>query len=405
MKTIRRIVLWLLFVIVLCAALIGGVFFYLYQQTSMQAEFPVLTLSGQTLPCTTYHWEQPVLGGITTRAFDAQISAVPLEELTSPEIQLTVPEGGTCEVKLYYGQDAAPLFAASGSADWTLGKNGEYRLEILYTQAAKDRTKGSGWFRYDVPFTLNAEPQVTLSAQSIPQGGVVSVTVTGILDDSVPTIQSDLSPTVFVNTEHGTRAYLAAAYNREPGEYTITVTCGERTFTPTVKVVHQDWPSRITAPDSSGGSLTEWQNAIFPTYDLLTPQQLWDKVFQVPISTQTTAEYGEFLRTADGALLGRSAGTGYATGPGATVCASANGTVAYAGTLSMTGGTVVIDHGAGLKTYYYYLGEVSCTAGQSVASGDVIGKTGSSDLHYEARIGNQSFNPAVLFNGQSPLFS
>ena len=44
MKTIRRIVLWLLFVIVLCAALIGGVFFYMYQQTSMQAEFPLLTL-------------------------------------------------------------------------------------------------------------------------------------------------------------------------------------------------------------------------------------------------------------------------------------------------------------------------------------------------------------------------
>ena len=70
----------------------------------------------------------------------------------------------------------------------------------------------------------------------------------------------------------------------------------------------------------------------------------------------------------------------------------------------MTGGTVVIDHGAGLKSYYYYLGEVSCSAGQSVAGGDVIGKTGSADLHYEARIGNQSLNPELLFSEQSPFF-
>lgn len=403
-KTVQRILLWILFVVVLCAALIGGVFYYLYDQTVMQAKPPVLTFAGQDLPCTSYHWEQPVLGGIMTRPFDAQVSAVPLETLTSPQVRFEAPEDGSCEIKLYYAEEKTPLFAASGSADWTLTKNGDYRVEILYTQAAKDRNQGSGWFRYDVPFTLDAEPSVTLSAESLPQGGVVCVTVTGILDDSVPTIQSDLCPAVFVNTEQGTRAYLAAAYNREPGEYTITVTCAGRTFTPTVQVIHQDWPNRTTTPSDTGGSLTEWQNAIFPTYDLMTPEKLWDGVFQVPISTQKTAEYGEYLRGADGTLIGRSAGIGYATGPGATVCAGAGGKVAYAGTLSMTGGTVVIDHGAGLKSYYYYLGEVSCSAGQSVAGGDVIGKTGSADLHYEARIGNQSLNPELLFSEQSPFF-
>ena len=146
MKTVQRILLWILFVVVLCAALIGGVFYYLYDQTVMQAKPPVLAFAGQDLPCTSYHWQQPVLGGIMTRPFDAQVSAVPLETLTSPQVRFEAPEDGSCEIKLYYAEEKTPLFAASGSADWTLTKNGDYRVEIYTRKRRKTAIKAPAGF-------------------------------------------------------------------------------------------------------------------------------------------------------------------------------------------------------------------------------------------------------------------
>ena len=52
------------------------------------------------------------------------------------------------------------------------------------------------------------------------------------------------------------------------------------------------------------------------------------------------------------------------------------GTVVYAGVLELTGYTVIIDHGFGLKTWYWHMSENSVQTGAVVKRGDVVGKTG-----------------------------
>ena len=51
---------------------------------------------------------------------------------------------------------------------------------------------------------------------------------------------------------------------------------------------------------------------------------------------------------------------------------AANGTVAFAGTTTLYGNTVVIEHGLGFKTVYGHLDSINVSVGQSINAGDVI---------------------------------
>ena len=69
-----------------------------------------------------------------------------------------------------------------------------------------------------------------------------------------------------------------------------------------------------------------------------------------------------------------------------------------------TGGTVVIDHGCGVKSYLYGLETVGVVRGQSVSTDDPLGTAGTShSLIYELRIGSKSTDPQLALNGSSGL--
>ena len=71
-----------------------------------------------------------------------------------------------------------------------------------------------------------------------------------------------------------------------------------------------------------------------------------------------------------------SNGVDYAAAAGTDVAACNDGKVVFTGSLDHTGNIVVIEHGWGLKTWYYNLGSVDCAVGDTVAKGDRIGTAG-----------------------------
>ena len=71
-------------------------------------------------------------------------------------------------------------------------------------------------------------------------------------------------------------------------------------------------------------------------------------------------------------------GVDYAAAAGTDIAACNDGKVVFAGNLDHTGYMVVIEHGWGLKTWYYNLGSVDCAVGDMVAKGDKIGTAGQS---------------------------
>ncbi|MEK1888304.1 MAG: M23 family metallopeptidase [Phyllobacterium sp.] len=84
---------------------------------------------------------------------------------------------------------------------------------------------------------------------------------------------------------------------------------------------------------------------------------------------------------------------------GASVLATANGTVTAAEYTGGYGNMVEIDHGNGLATRYGHMSQILVKAGQHVKLGDVLGKVGSTGrstgphLHYEVRRNGNPVDP------------
>jgi hypothetical protein len=90
--------------------------------------------------------------------------------------------------------------------------------------------------------------------------------------------------------------------------------------------------------------------------------------------------FGELESRIDALTGERHRGVDYPVPSGTPVSATGTGTVVFAGTLVLSGGTVVIDHGQGIVSVLLHLSRVDVRAGQAVAAGSPIGLSGESGL-------------------------
>ena len=83
-----------------------------------------------------------------------------------------------------------------------------------------------------------------------------------------------------------------------------------------------------------------------------------------------------------------------------TPTAANAGTVVFAGNLGIYGNTVVIDHGLGLQSLYAHLSSMNVAAGETVARGVEIGRSGMTGLaggdhlHFAILLAGHPVNPA-----------
>ena len=245
-------------------------------------------------------------------------------------------------------------------------------------------------------------PKVTLSTERAPQGSIVAVQLSGILDGE-PSLETDLGTVWFRKTASGYMGYIPVTYNAEGGDHTLHLTCGslEKDITLTVTRTIYDTVTVPAEEDTGGGE--EFRNAIWPLYTTGSSAKLWNGRFEAPSAGAVAMEYG-VTQMVDGQRSGQATGLTYAAADGETVTAPQAGNVVFAGTLTLTGGTVVIDHGCGVKSYLYGLETVGVERGQSVSAGDPLGTAGTAhNLIYELRIGSKSTDPQTALDGNSGL--
>jgi len=115
-----------------------------------------------------------------------------------------------------------------------------------------------------------------------------------------------------------------------------------------------------------------------------------------PANGRLTGEFGQAANRLGGTAVRN--GVEIAAAEGTTVRAVHGGTVAHADTYPGFGNLVILDHGTNHYTLYGYLGAISVTAGQTVASGTEVGIVGPSPagpaaLYFELRVDGRSVDP------------
>ena len=281
------------------------------------------------------------------------------------------------------------------------GSTGSVRKNLGLEKPAKP----TGWYRYAFRFTLQASAEVELSAERVEQGGIVGLRISGMTGDAAPTVETDLGNVQCVRAADGWRAYIPAAYNASSGGHEVNITVNGETITRSIIVLPKDFGMVDVEPepDASDAANTQFRNAVWGLYEAPAREKMWQGGFVNPVESYTTlVDYGQ-VRVVNGRQGSRSNSTKLYTIPGEPCRAPANGVVVLAAELALTGNTVVIDHGCGMRSYLYGLQTLSVSAGQTVEKGQAVGVLGE-ELTMDFKLGSKSVNPWMLFQTSGGLF-
>jgi murein DD-endopeptidase MepM/ murein hydrolase activator NlpD len=133
-----------------------------------------------------------------------------------------------------------------------------------------------------------------------------------------------------------------------------------------------------------------------------SPERFWDGHFVRPVPQEASASSFGFRRIINGVPRAPHSGTDLSSPAGTEVIATNHGRVVLAGNFFFAGGSVVLDHGAGLHTMYFHLSEIRVEEGAMVRKGDVIALSGMTGrvtgphLHWGARAGGARVDPLQL---------
>lgn len=131
------------------------------------------------------------------------------------------------------------------------------------------------------------------------------------------------------------------------------------------------------------------------------PARRWAGPFRQPVDARPAGNFGA-RRLFNGQPRAPHAGVDFPAAAGAPVVAPAAARVALAADLYFSGGTVILDHGAGLFTTYFHLSRIDVAVGDLVEPGRLIAAVGATGratgphLHWGARLEGARVNPLDL---------
>jgi murein DD-endopeptidase MepM/ murein hydrolase activator NlpD len=139
----------------------------------------------------------------------------------------------------------------------------------------------------------------------------------------------------------------------------------------------------------------------------MTPP-LWTYSFLRPREAVVTSDFGTG-RVFNGKLTSRHLGVDFRGTVGQPIYAANRGVVALVATFFLAGNVVYIDHGGGLVTAYFHMSQPQVAIGDTVERGQQIGLVGATGrvtgphLHWSARFGALTFDPANLLTLGAPF--
>ncbi len=162
-------------------------------------------------------------------------------------------------------------------------------------------------------------------------------------------------------------------------------------------------PQRFVAPDAETRLRIEADQQLkHVAFAHQTAAPEWSGSFRPPVDSAVSEGFGT-RRTFNHKLASIHRGLDYHAAPGTPVMAANSGEVVLAYELFYEGNCVIVDHGLGFTTIYMHLSQLEVKAGQRVAKGQEIGRSGATGratgphLHVAARWQGAYLDPAQLW--------
>ena len=416
---------WLLLVVVFVLVVAGIGVAYLYRSATPDMLPSIrVTFAGQTLEPSAYKWHVPVIGNWFKRTYAETYSSVPavLEDpisTLSPDITISSINYATQLTVTDADKETVFEGTLSEFSSYCFDETGTYTAKLVASvtgsraAGAADITGSETWlFTFDIAI----EPSVYLSENTIQQGGVAAIRVTGSYEDDAPTLTTTLKNQGFIQSSNGWVCYLPIPWNAALGTETIDVQVGRYSTTLYLKVTdggfnykdyssqsqraalyigQDDAPAKVSKLFTAAPTGISWADAGFvqPFLNRLNTTLTFGATEYVGRRySERSTNTGAGGRTSTNVIL--------STTRGELVIAPASGKIDLAEDLGGDYGyTLVIDHGAGVRTIFYGLSDVDIKAGQQVKQGQTLATCGKTTV-VEMRIGTVPIDPIAVWRGQ-----
>lgn len=385
-------------------AFITGIYtYYEYNQIiKNEPSIQVFTFNDQDVEFKTATVQYHVLGGLIS--FDHTYKREDVKTFFTDQILNTLVVQDDTEVKVTTPDQK--ITNTKGSQILAFEEDGKYKIELSENQ------DGSNLY-YEFIVNIENLPKITISNLAPYQGEVLIIDISNIKQNSTIEIQNHFSPSLILQQMHTARFYLPIEFKSAATTYPLTITINNKPYTSTLDVKDYEFNKQYFLIDAeilkntSGNpiAVNEFKATIYPLYETAESVEYWQGNFIIPVANaRISSNFGDMRYINGSKTPSRHGGIDYAISCGTDVSASNSGKVDYAGFLILTGNTVVIDHGLGLKTHYLHMKDLTVKTGDLVNTGNTIGHVGTTGvstgchLHFQAMIKTQQFNPNFLYS-------
>lgn len=318
-------------------------------------------------------------------------------------------EPESVKVSVTYNKDEKVIWSGD------LSKVKEFKPELSGTYIVKYTAlyespyySGEVVYEYEPHYTVpSKEISFSVEGAASAPGEVVILIAENIPENGNVTVKSDIKYTpYFFRQDNGDMvALLPVSYHTAPGNYALELGCGDAAQKFTIQVAPKSFSEQyLTVPAetteatiNSKKANDEFEKYIAPIRYVTDDKQYWSGRFIWPLKQlpRRTTEFGA-IRYVNGDTKNpsRHGAIDFAAAAGTPVYAPAAGRVLYSGNLQLTGHTICIEHGYGLKTWYYHMNGRNVKTNDIVKQGQQIGIVGSTGfstgahLHYGMSVSN-----------------
>ena len=260
----------------------------------------------------------------------------------------------------------------------------DVKVDAKWYQTEDRQSEGEATYSFKSRITDKLVFTLDQNGETLIPGGFVNITGKNVVsnpEDIVVTVSPEFkAEPVFYKDRHYVRALLPVPLGTPEGNYTVKVIADgvEQTmdFTVTAKTYTTKYEN-VSSTLLNDDNMAAFDEAMKDILTAKSETRYFDGGFIYPVKDSVVASgFGRPTQTADGYQYLNN-WVRVLTSSGSNVVAMNAGKVVYVGEQTISGNTVVIDHGLGLMSVYGNMTSTSVNVGDVVATGDTLGINGN----------------------------